>query len=127
MKKVLAVSAVAALLPLLVTVESAAVQTTYRVAWDPYTPTQATIVVECMVGPTETIFTERATVPATQNSVNFQMDTNPGDTIQCQVKARWGNQESLPSGVASYSVPFPPLGPPSGVSLSESPRVPGAL
>lgn len=125
MRKNRLVAAVALVLPLLVTVGESA-QTNYRISWDPYPHPEATIIAECQVG-VETSFTERGSVSAAQNSVIVQMDTNPGNIIQCRAKARWGDQESLPSGVASYTVPFPPLNPPAGVTIRESLVVPGAL
>lgn len=126
-QSLIALSAVALLVPLFMTVESRAALTNYVVAWNAYSPSEATIAVECKVGPAETTFTERASAPATQTSINVQMDTKPGDVVECRILARWGDQVSLPSEVASYTVPFPRLSPPTGVRLNVSLPAPGAL
>lgn len=125
MRKNRLVAAVALVLPLLVTVGESA-QTNYRISWDPYPQPEATIIAECKVG-AEATFTERGSVSAAQSSITVQMDTNPGNVVQCHVKARWGDQESLPSEVASYTVPFPPLNPPANVTMDVSQVAPGAL
>jgi len=99
-------------LPLTVTAEIS----TFKVWWDQYPIPQATVHVECEIAGISP-FAEKANTPATVNSLLFDENVDPGQTLHCRAWPVYGTKVGARQEVGSYTRPFPDLPPLAGLGL----------